>query len=94
MAIFSGYGPHFLYSLALLSASMHLVYQRRAIDDERRRIDGHVNVLQSLVDRMRAGELVPSEEVERLKRLGRSADGSVGAERKLTWKEALLGKKD
>jgi hypothetical protein len=91
--MFSGYGPHVVYSLAFLSASMHLVYQRRVVEDERRRIDSHLSVLNSLVRRLQNGEAISRDEAERLKRLGRPTEEGI-IERKLTWKEALLGKKD
>jgi hypothetical protein len=65
---------------------VHLVYQRRVVEDERRRIDSHLSVLSSLVRQLQIGKTILRDEVERLKRLGRST-GEGTTERKFTWKE-------
>ncbi|KAJ3820648.1 hypothetical protein EV361DRAFT_832889 [Lentinula raphanica] len=92
--LFSGYLPHILYSVANVSLSLHLVYQRSAFADERARVDAQESILQSIANELRSNSPLSSADLQRLRRLARDSqrDGEDGAEKKISWKDALLGR--
>ncbi|KAK0491044.1 hypothetical protein IW261DRAFT_1435330 [Armillaria novae-zelandiae] len=89
----TSYLPHILYSMAIMSLSVHLVYQKHSLRKEKGRVTGQISVLEDVVTQLRSGEHLSREELQRLKKL---AMPSLEQEEKeeITWKEALLGKKD
>ncbi|KAE9403890.1 hypothetical protein BT96DRAFT_878281 [Gymnopus androsaceus JB14] len=92
--LFSGYTPHLIYSLANVSISLHLLYQRNAFADEKAGINAQESVLQSIADELRSNAPLSSQDLQRLKRLARNskqnAQDSIGEE--ISWKDAFLGR--
>ncbi|KAF9268512.1 hypothetical protein L218DRAFT_513838 [Marasmius fiardii PR-910] len=89
--MFSAYLPHLLYSVAITSISLHLVYRRRFFSEQKARIDARESVLQSIVDELRTEKPLAPEELQRLRRLARTSEGVTYNER-FSWKEVLLGR--
>lgn len=92
--------PHIVYSALLTSASIHLLWQRKASEDDRARKNAQITILEDLVHQLRAGAPITDEEVGRLKKLARvqgergmSEEGVVGGESKVAWTEVLWGSK-
>lgn len=90
--------PHIVYSLALTSFSIHLLYERRAAEEDRAHYSGKISILETLVQHLEQGRKMDAQEVERLRKLaGFSASlapGDVGRiEPKIGWKAVLLGKR-
>lgn len=90
--------PHIVYSLAVTSLSMHLLYERRATEEDRTHYSGKISILETLVQDLEQGQKMDTQEVKRLRKLaGLSASHvstSVGRDRsKIGWKEVLLGKR-
>jgi len=75
MSLFSHrYFPHVLFSIALTSISINLVSQRRTAEDERFRVQAQISVLESIKEQLQSGKLLSNEELDRQKKLARSAD--------------------
>ncbi|CCM02987.1 uncharacterized protein FIBRA_05102 [Fibroporia radiculosa] len=92
------YLPHVLYSLALTSISMHLLRQRKDAEAERAQLAAQISILDSTAHKMRAGEIIPERELNRLLKLAQSQRQLVEeAEPVQTdpigWREVLLGRK-
>lgn len=87
--------PHIVYSLALTSFSMHLLYERRAIEEDRAHYSGKISILETLVQGLEQGQVMDPQEVERLRKLaGLSTPHVPESNRnksKIGWKEVLLG---
>lgn len=83
-------GATLLTSLAF----QNLIY-RRASTSERDRLTAHKTILESLVQRLRAGENVPQDEIVRLVRLARGYDvgGATARVEDTTWREVVFGKR-
>ncbi|KAJ4483888.1 hypothetical protein J3R30DRAFT_1845345 [Lentinula aciculospora] len=92
--LFSGYLPHILYSVANVSLSLHLVYQRNTFADERARVNAQESVLQSIVDELRSNSPLSPADLQRLRRLARNHKHKEDDvfEEKISWKDALLGR--
>lgn len=90
------YMPHIVYSLALTSFSMHLLYERRATEEDRAHYSGKISILETLVQNLEQGQTMDPREVERLRKLaGFSTSHAPDIARNLPrigWKEVLLGK--
>ena len=89
--------PHIIYSLALTSFSMHLLYERRAAEEDRAHYSGKISILETLVQDLEQGQKMNSQEVERLRRLAGISTLHVPKEvgnkqSEIGWKEVLLGK--
>jgi len=88
--------PHIVYSLALTSFSMHLLYERRAIEEDRAHYSGKISILETLVQGLEQGQVMDTQEVERLRKLAGLSTPHVpesnGNQSKIGWKEVLLGK--
>ena len=88
--------PPLLYTLALSSLSVHLLYQRRAATTSRNQLSARISVLDDLAARLRAGEPVRAEEAARLRRLATAAERGAQAdgapEREVGWMEVILGR--
>jgi len=89
--------PHIVYSLALTSFSMHLLYERRATEEDRAHYSGKISILETLVQNLEHGRKMDSQEVERLRKLAGISTSPVPKEvgrnqSEIGWKEVLLGK--
>lgn len=88
--------PHIIYSLALTSFSMHLLYERRAMEEDRAHYSGKISLLETLVQDREQGQKMDPREVERLRKLaGLSTSHAAEITRNeagIGWKEVLLGK--
>ncbi|EPT03108.1 hypothetical protein FOMPIDRAFT_1047102 [Fomitopsis schrenkii] len=92
------YLPHVLYSLAITSLGMHLLSQRKEAEAERMQFSAQLSLLESTAARLRAGERIPSQELDRIMKLVRShrtaapeEEGNAG--REISWREVMLGRK-
>lgn len=88
--------PHIVYSLALTSFSMHLLYERRAAEEDRAHYSGKISILETLVHDLEHGQTMDSKEVERLRRLAGLSTSHLPNhlgrhQSKIGWKEVLLG---
>ncbi|KAL6305077.1 hypothetical protein BKA93DRAFT_779834 [Sparassis latifolia] len=92
------YLPHVLYSMAITSLGMHLLRQRKQVEADRAQISAQISILESTLQRLRAGERVPDREYERLRKLAFSHEESqpshAAGKEAIGWKEVLLGRKD
>lgn len=90
--------PHVLYSVALTSVSMHLLFQRKTVESERGHVTAQITILESIVHRLRTDKNFSDDELEKLRKLARAhgesetqleglSKGIVG------WKEVFLGGK-
>jgi len=90
------YMPHIVYSLALTSFSMHLLYERRATEEDRAHYSGKISILETLVHNLEQGRTMDAREVERLRKLAGFCTSHVSeigrGQSKIGWKEVLLGK--
>ena len=89
--------PHIIYSLALTSFSMHLLYERRAAEEDRVQYSGKISILETLVQDLEQGQRMDSQELKRLRKLAgistSQAPNDVGRNQpNIGWKEVLLGK--
>lgn len=90
MANYSKYIWPLLSSIAFTTSAVHMVDQRKTLESERLKTSTQISVLESLVERLRAGESVTDEEIQKIKR----RVGLIGspqqdaAER--SWKDALF----
>ncbi|KAG6329492.1 hypothetical protein ID866_9597 [Astraeus odoratus] len=97
------YLPHVLYSTVLTSVSIHLLWQRRASEDDRARKNAQITILEDLARQLRSGAPITDEEVDRLRNLARvhgvqgsgedMAEGHGVPERKVQWADVLWGRK-
>ena len=55
---------------------MNLTSQRRTAEDERSRIQAQISVLESIKEQLHSGKVLSNEELDRQKKLARSADDS------------------
>ena len=95
--------PHILYSTFLTSASIHLLWQRKASEDDRARKNAQITILEDLAQQLRTGAPISDEEVDRLKKLARvqggqgtgedGVGGSGGPQSEVRWTEVLWGRK-
>ncbi|TFY72283.1 hypothetical protein EVG20_g716 [Dentipellis fragilis] len=70
----SRYASELIYSLAFSSLAVHLLWQRRAADTERRRLGTQISILEEISTRLRVGERIPDAEYTRLRRLGHEGE--------------------
>ncbi|KZT21103.1 hypothetical protein NEOLEDRAFT_1182025 [Neolentinus lepideus HHB14362 ss-1] len=89
------YMPHIIYSLALTSVSMNMLYQRKLGEAQKASISAQTTILESLAQRLRSGENFPEEEVERLWNLARKKGETTlnPHVEEIGLKETFLGKK-
>lgn len=93
------YLPHILYSTALTSVSIHLLWRRKAFEDDRARHDAQITILEDLAHQLRSGSSITDEEVDRLRKLvqvhqGTSEEAAGGVqEHSISWKDVFWGKK-
>lgn len=92
------YAPHIVYSLALTSISMHMLFQRRIAQEDRSQISAKISILESLVDRFGQGEQIDRKELLRLRKLAGVLDPQTSentyGDSKTEWKDVVLGRKE
>ena len=92
MSLFSHrYFPHALFAIALTSISINLVSQRRTAEDERSRVQAQISVLESIKEQLQSGKPLSDEELDKQKKLARSADTTNDRESHTTvsWMEVF-----
>jgi hypothetical protein len=67
------YLPHTLYTVALLSITMHRISQRHTVEEQRARANAQISILESMVQRLRSDTPLADAELDRLDRLRRSS---------------------
>ncbi|KAG6918953.1 hypothetical protein DXG01_010192 [Tephrocybe rancida] len=92
----SPYLPHAIYSVAIITLSIHLVNQRKLAIDERAHVAAQTSILESIREQLQSDKPLSNEELVRLKRLARpiehnAADGVP--EKTIMWREIFLGRK-
>jgi hypothetical protein len=89
------YIPELLYALAFSSISVHLLWQRRTAETDRRHYSARISLLGELAARLRAGEAVPDVEVVRLRRLAETVgEAEAHAGENIGWREVVFGRKE
>ncbi|KAF8075131.1 hypothetical protein FPV67DRAFT_1665863 [Lyophyllum atratum] len=92
----SPYLPHAIYSVAVVSISIHLVNQRKLASDERARITAQTSILESISEQLRSDKPLSENELEKLRRLARPIERTPSDEvtgESIGWKEIFLGRK-
>lgn len=91
----SPYLPHVLYSMALSSLSIHLMFQREMEDEQRARLTAQTTILSSIVDQLRApsDKPMPKAELDRLYRLYKVQATENKEEEVMTWRQVFFGRK-
>jgi hypothetical protein len=88
------YIPEIAYALAFSSISVHLLWQRRAAETDRRHYSARLSILGELAGRLRAGE-VSDAEVARLRRLAETVgEDSTHAGERIGWRDVVFGRKE
>ncbi|KAF8161493.1 hypothetical protein B0H34DRAFT_796276 [Crassisporium funariophilum] len=95
------YFPHALFAVALSSVSINLVSQRKSAEDERARVKAQLSILQSIKEQLQSDTPISNDELERLKKLARSAAPTNGADAGVTgglreqvsWSDIFRGRK-
>ena len=90
--------PHLIYSVAITSVSIHLVYQRKISNDERAQINAQISILESISQQLQSNKPLSDNELERLKRLAypvKDREYSVAGilKEEIRWKDVILGRK-
>jgi hypothetical protein len=88
--------PELVYALAFSSISVHLLWQRRAAETDRRHYSARISILGELAARLRAGEVVSDVEVTRLRRLAENVAEDAHREpgESIGWREVIFGRKE
>jgi hypothetical protein len=94
MAPRSRYIPELIYALAFSSISVHLLWQRRAAETDRRHYTARLSILGELAARLRAGETVPDVEVARLRRLAETIGEDAHSGENIGWRDVVFGRKE
>lgn len=89
------YVPELAYALAFSSISVHLLWQRRAAETDRRHYSARLSILGELAGRLRAGEDVSDAEVARLRRLAETVgEDAAHAGESIGWRDVIFGRKE
>ena len=94
------YVPEIIYTLALTSLSTHTLWKRKESADQRAHYDARIQLLEDVVLRLRAGQVVPQSDFDLIHRLARDPGADRAAARgteamgTIGWREVLLGRKD
>jgi hypothetical protein len=95
MASRTRYIPELIYALAFSSISVHLLWQRRAAETDRRHHAARLSILGDLAVRLRAGEAVPDAEVARLRRLAETVgEEATHPGESVGWRDVIFGRKE
>ena len=90
MSFFSHrYFPHVLFAIALTSISINLVSHRRTAEDERSRVQAQISVLESIKSQLQSGKPLSNEELDRQKKLARSAENDRARHTAVSWTEVF-----
>lgn len=90
MSLFSHrYFPHVLFAIALTSISINLVSHRRTAEDERSKVQAQISVLESIKEQLQSGKPLSNEELDRQKKLARSADNDRKRDTAVSWTEVF-----
>ncbi|GLB41655.1 hypothetical protein LshimejAT787_1002550 [Lyophyllum shimeji] len=91
----SPYLPHAIYSVAIISLSIHLVNQRKLASEERARIAARTSILESIAEQLRSDKPLSENELEKLKRLARPLEHDPAQEvgETVGWKDIFFGRK-
>lgn len=91
------YIPHILYSTAVTSISMHLLWQRKTADEDRARFKAQASILQDLIEQLRSGKSISDEEITKSRNLARihgEEKQPLDKERtNIGWMDVLWGRK-
>ncbi|KAI0002401.1 hypothetical protein BJV74DRAFT_759706, partial [Russula compacta] len=87
------YIPELVYALAFSSISVHLLWQRRAAETDRRHHSARLSILGELAARLRAGDPVSDAEVARLRRLAETVKEDIHPGESIGWREVIFGRK-
>ncbi|TFK50926.1 hypothetical protein OE88DRAFT_1645186 [Heliocybe sulcata] len=91
----TSYVPHIIYSLALTSMSMNMLYQRKLGEAQRASIAAQTTILDSLAQSLRSADNVPEDEIQKLWSLARKK-GEMTMDQhaaEIGLKETFFGKK-
>lgn len=89
------YIPELVYALAFSSISVHLLWQRRTAETERRHYSARISLLGELAARLRTGEAVPDVEIVRLRRLAETVGAAeVHTGENIGWRDVVFGRKE
>ncbi|KAI9511481.1 hypothetical protein F5148DRAFT_326014 [Russula earlei] len=94
MSLRTRYIPELAYALAFSSISVHLLWQRRAAETDRRHYSARLSILDELAARLRTGEAVSDAEVARLRRLAETVAEVTHPGERIGWREVLFGRKE
>jgi len=95
MASRARYIPELVYALAFSSISVHLLWQRRTAETDRRHYSARISILGDLAAQLRAGEAVPDVEIFRLRRLAETAGvAEAHPGENIGWREVVFGRKE
>ncbi|EPQ55232.1 hypothetical protein GLOTRDRAFT_76550 [Gloeophyllum trabeum ATCC 11539] len=94
----TSYLPHIIYSVALTSVSIHLLWQRKTAEAQKASVLAQTSILEDIAQRLRSNDDLSDEEYTRLRNLARKKGEAVfnPAEVKneeIGWKDVFLGKK-
>jgi hypothetical protein len=89
------YIPELVYALAFSSISVHLFWQRRAAETDRRHLTARLSILGELAARLHADEPVSDAEVFRLRRLAETVgEAATHPGESVGWREVIFGRKE
>lgn len=88
------YIPELVYALAFSSISVHLLWQRRTAETDRRHYSARISILGELAARLRTGEAVPDVEVVRLRRLAETVGAAEAHAENIGWRDVVFGRKE
>jgi len=88
------YIPELVYALAFSSISVHLLWQRRTAETDRRHHSARLSILGELAARLRAGESVSDTEVARLRRLAKTVGEASHPGETVGWREVIFGRRE
>lgn len=87
------YVAELVYALAFSSISVHLLWQRRTAETDRRHLSARLSILGDLAGRLRAGEVTDAE-VARLRRLAETVGEDSHAGDSIGWRQVIFGRKE
>ncbi|EKM53622.1 uncharacterized protein PHACADRAFT_260073 [Phanerochaete carnosa HHB-10118-sp] len=91
--------PEIIYTIALTSLSTHMLWLRKESQEQRAYFTTRLKLLEDTAQRLRAGQPVPEDDFDLIRKMAREPGSDRGAARgieptdHLGWKEALLGRK-
>lgn len=89
------YIPELLYALAFSSISVHLLWQRRTAETDRRHYSARISILGELAARLHAGEAVSDVEIARLRRLAETVgEAEAHPGENIGWRDVVFGRKE